>query len=232
MFYTNSRYAKVGGLPPSELNQLELQFLLLNDFRLAIPIEEMQRYGDRLVAYSESRQVETEGEERADVEKGQSDERGRQRDRRASRDGRAGSAEQFGSTKATSPETPATTSVNHNAVVRGASEAVEADTDTIDPAQPPPQPSDTASAPSSPDDRSGEMVQPERASTGLTSTPRRPSVTRVSGASETDDVSGAKDGTRQQASSRGVSFARPEGARGGVRWGKAGEGVGVVSGTT
>lgn len=33
VFYTNSRYAKVGGLPQSELNQLELQFLLLNDFR-------------------------------------------------------------------------------------------------------------------------------------------------------------------------------------------------------
>ena len=56
MFYTNSRYAKVGGLPPSELNQLELQFLLLNDFRLAIPIEEMQRYGDRLLVYSENKE--------------------------------------------------------------------------------------------------------------------------------------------------------------------------------
>ncbi|KAL7415696.1 cyclin PHO80-like protein, partial [Mrakia frigida] len=44
VFYTNSRYAKVGGLPQSELNQLELQFLLLNDFRLVIPLEEMQRY--------------------------------------------------------------------------------------------------------------------------------------------------------------------------------------------
>ncbi|KAL4075621.1 cyclin-domain-containing protein, partial [Scleroderma citrinum] len=44
VFYTNSRYAKVGGLPQSELNQLELQFLLLNDFRLVISPEEMQRY--------------------------------------------------------------------------------------------------------------------------------------------------------------------------------------------
>lgn len=54
VFYTNSRYAKVGGLPQSELNQLELQFLLLNDFNLAIPLEEMQRYGDQLLLYSQN----------------------------------------------------------------------------------------------------------------------------------------------------------------------------------
>ncbi|KJA21617.1 hypothetical protein HYPSUDRAFT_114856, partial [Hypholoma sublateritium FD-334 SS-4] len=44
VFYTNSRYAKVGGLPLAELNQLELQFLLLNDFRLVIARTEMQHY--------------------------------------------------------------------------------------------------------------------------------------------------------------------------------------------
>jgi len=54
VFYTNSRYAKVGGLPQAELNQLELQFLLLNDFRLVIPVEEMQRYADQLFLYSTS----------------------------------------------------------------------------------------------------------------------------------------------------------------------------------
>lgn len=54
VFYTNSRYAKVGGLPQSELNQLELQFLLLNDFRLVIPKEEMQRYAEQLVLFSKS----------------------------------------------------------------------------------------------------------------------------------------------------------------------------------
>ncbi|WVQ73846.1 hypothetical protein IAR50_003427 [Cryptococcus sp. DSM 104548] len=53
VFYTNSRYAKVGGLPPTELNSLELQFLLLNDFRLRVSVDEMQRYGDRLLAYAE-----------------------------------------------------------------------------------------------------------------------------------------------------------------------------------
>jgi hypothetical protein len=67
VFYTNSRYAKVralatflcrallltlaqvGGLPLAELNQLELQFLLLNDFCLTIPLEELQAYADHLL---------------------------------------------------------------------------------------------------------------------------------------------------------------------------------------
>ncbi|SCV67295.1 BQ2448_5941 [Microbotryum intermedium] len=51
VFYTNSRYAKVGGLPLQELNQLELQFLLLNDFRLVIRVDELQRYADQLVLF-------------------------------------------------------------------------------------------------------------------------------------------------------------------------------------
>ncbi|KAJ5902247.1 hypothetical protein N7495_002775 [Penicillium taxi] len=72
VFYTNSRYAKVcyhafysflthflysftgmqvGGLPLAELNHLELQFLMLNDFRLAISVEELEAYGTRLVEF-------------------------------------------------------------------------------------------------------------------------------------------------------------------------------------
>ncbi|KAI9374340.1 cyclin-domain-containing protein [Aspergillus egyptiacus] len=51
VFYTNSRYAKVGGLPLVELNHLELQFLLLNDFRLSIPVEELEAYGTMLVEF-------------------------------------------------------------------------------------------------------------------------------------------------------------------------------------
>ena len=42
---------QVGGLPLHELNQLELQFLLLNDFRLKIPTDELQRYADQLILY-------------------------------------------------------------------------------------------------------------------------------------------------------------------------------------
>lgn len=52
VFYTNSRYAKVGGLPVHELNQLELQFLLLNDFKLVIPLAELQSYADQLLVYA------------------------------------------------------------------------------------------------------------------------------------------------------------------------------------
>ncbi|KAI5299357.1 hypothetical protein KEM56_003304 [Ascosphaera pollenicola] len=51
VFYTNSRYAKVGGLPLSELNHLELQFLFLNDFRLSVTIEELEAYGTMLVEF-------------------------------------------------------------------------------------------------------------------------------------------------------------------------------------
>ncbi|EEH20494.1 hypothetical protein PABG_07850 [Paracoccidioides brasiliensis Pb03] len=51
VFYTNSRYAKVGGLPLLELNHLELQFLLLNDFRLAVPVEKLDAYGTMLVEF-------------------------------------------------------------------------------------------------------------------------------------------------------------------------------------
>ncbi|KAI5951680.1 PCL7 [Candida jiufengensis] len=48
IFYKNLRYAKVGGLPLEELNYLELQFLLLLDFKLMISVEDLQNYGDLL----------------------------------------------------------------------------------------------------------------------------------------------------------------------------------------
>ncbi|PHH63363.1 hypothetical protein CDD81_6060 [Ophiocordyceps australis] len=51
VFYTNSRYAKVGGLPLAELNHLEIQFLVLNDFRLAVTVEELEAYGTMLVEF-------------------------------------------------------------------------------------------------------------------------------------------------------------------------------------
>ncbi|KZW03842.1 cyclin-domain-containing protein [Exidia glandulosa HHB12029] len=54
VFYTNTRYAKVGGLPQAELNQLELQFLLLNDFNLLIVKDEMQKYAEDLMAFAHS----------------------------------------------------------------------------------------------------------------------------------------------------------------------------------
>lgn len=48
------RDRQVGGLPQGELNQLELQFLLLNDFRLMIAMEEMQSYAEQLIRFSEN----------------------------------------------------------------------------------------------------------------------------------------------------------------------------------
>ena len=38
-------------MPLAELNHLELQFLLLNDFRLSIPVEELEAYGTMLVEF-------------------------------------------------------------------------------------------------------------------------------------------------------------------------------------
>ena len=41
----------MGGLPLAELNHLELQFLILNDFRLSVPVEELDAYGTMLVQF-------------------------------------------------------------------------------------------------------------------------------------------------------------------------------------
>lgn len=50
VFFTNSRYAKVGGLSVNELNELELQFLTLVDFDLNIHPEVLQAVGSDLFA--------------------------------------------------------------------------------------------------------------------------------------------------------------------------------------
>jgi len=52
IFFTNSHYAKVGGLPVIELNQLEIEFLLINDFDLHISVEEIQETGDLLISHA------------------------------------------------------------------------------------------------------------------------------------------------------------------------------------
>lgn len=55
-----------------ELNQLELQFLLLNDFSLMIPLDEMQHYADQLLYYGGSpAAVTTAAAASAAVEAGQ-----------------------------------------------------------------------------------------------------------------------------------------------------------------
>lgn len=50
-FYSNSRYARVGGISLQELNHLELQFLVLCDFELLISVNELQRYADLLYKF-------------------------------------------------------------------------------------------------------------------------------------------------------------------------------------
>lgn len=54
IFYTNSRYAKVGGIPLLELNQLELELLFLIDFQLHITLEDLQEYADQLLFHAMS----------------------------------------------------------------------------------------------------------------------------------------------------------------------------------
>ena len=44
-------HLQVGGLPLAELNHLEIQFLLLNDFRLAIQVEDLEAYATMLVEF-------------------------------------------------------------------------------------------------------------------------------------------------------------------------------------
>lgn len=48
---TDAYHNQVGGLPLAELNHLELQFLILNDFRLSVPVEELEAYGTMLVQF-------------------------------------------------------------------------------------------------------------------------------------------------------------------------------------
>ncbi|GAA5796738.1 hypothetical protein HPULCUR_002113 [Helicostylum pulchrum] len=54
IFYANSRYAKVGGIPLRELNQLELEFLFLIDFQLHIKLADLQDYADQLLSHAMS----------------------------------------------------------------------------------------------------------------------------------------------------------------------------------
>jgi hypothetical protein len=49
IFFLNSHYAKVGGLPINELNSLEMEFLMLNNYDLHVSVEELQYTGDCLL---------------------------------------------------------------------------------------------------------------------------------------------------------------------------------------
>ncbi|KAF9296589.1 hypothetical protein BGZ88_012335 [Linnemannia elongata] len=51
LFYSNARYAKVGGLSLPELNQLELEFLFTSKFELNVKVDELQRVGNSLLQF-------------------------------------------------------------------------------------------------------------------------------------------------------------------------------------
>ncbi|CAO3684694.1 unnamed protein product [Rhizopus stolonifer] len=52
VFYSNSRYAKVGGISLQELNQLEIRFLFFVDFQLHVTIKDLQKYADQLLSHA------------------------------------------------------------------------------------------------------------------------------------------------------------------------------------
>lgn len=47
----NGKSVQVGGLPLPELNHLEIQFLVLNDFRLSVSVEDLEAYATMLVEF-------------------------------------------------------------------------------------------------------------------------------------------------------------------------------------
>ncbi|KAJ2760793.1 cyclin-like protein interacting with PHO85, partial [Coemansia nantahalensis] len=49
VFFNNARYAKVGGIPLAEMNQLELEMLFLMKFDLKVDTAELQSIGEWLV---------------------------------------------------------------------------------------------------------------------------------------------------------------------------------------
>ncbi|EGF83242.1 hypothetical protein BATDEDRAFT_21775 [Batrachochytrium dendrobatidis JAM81] len=57
VFYTNSHIAKVGGLPVQELNRLEIEFLLYNEFNLNIKAGQLQECGNWLLNFELDRQT-------------------------------------------------------------------------------------------------------------------------------------------------------------------------------
>ncbi|KAF9106417.1 hypothetical protein BGX29_009573 [Mortierella sp. GBA35] len=57
LFYSNARYAKVGGLALLELNQLELEFLFTSKFELNVKVDELQRVGNSLLQFRDRHMI-------------------------------------------------------------------------------------------------------------------------------------------------------------------------------
>jgi hypothetical protein len=56
-YFNNAYYAKVGGVPGAEMNELELEFLLLVNFSLHVPCETFARYYNELANHAAFRAV-------------------------------------------------------------------------------------------------------------------------------------------------------------------------------
>ena len=52
IYYNNAFYARVGGVPTSELNALEIKFLSLIEFNLHVRPEVFARYRSELLSYA------------------------------------------------------------------------------------------------------------------------------------------------------------------------------------
>ncbi len=55
-YYDNSFYAQVGGLSLDELNDLELDFLKMLDYRLYVSAGEYRRYEKAVMSYTRLRE--------------------------------------------------------------------------------------------------------------------------------------------------------------------------------
>ena len=53
-FYTNTHYAKVGGIPVEELNCLELDFLFNINFSLYVSFEDYKSYHEEIYRHAAS----------------------------------------------------------------------------------------------------------------------------------------------------------------------------------
>eukprot|EP01135_Chromosphaera_perkinsii_P004184 Nk52_evm3s271 gene=Nk52_evmTU3s271 len=67
-YYTNSHYGKVGGLPLSEINKLELEFLGLIDFELNAKVEYLREYYIRLLNFASPSKISQKGNSSAGMD--------------------------------------------------------------------------------------------------------------------------------------------------------------------
>merc|ERR1712178_230567 len=52
IYYNNAYYAKIGGVPCNEINNLELEFLFMINFTLNVPIDVFERYRAELAVHA------------------------------------------------------------------------------------------------------------------------------------------------------------------------------------